>query len=71
MLYPKGEINMETPRIVIGDLYNSLFAIQASNPSLMVDYEVWNRIKASLPTGYLIPDPYIMNALNQQLYNIK
>jgi hypothetical protein len=62
---------MEMSKTVIGDLYNSLFAIQASNPSLMVDYKVWNQIKASLPTGYLIPDPYIMNTLNQQLYNNK
>jgi hypothetical protein len=67
MLYPKGEINMS--RIVIGDLYNSLFATQTSNPSLMVDYQVWNKIKASVPTGYQIPDPYIMNVLHQQLYN--
>jgi hypothetical protein len=71
MLYPKGEINMETSRTVIGDLYNSLFASQTSNPSLMVNYEVWNQIKSSLPAGYLIPDPYIMNTLNQQLYNNK
>jgi hypothetical protein len=62
---------METSKIVIGDLYNSLFAIQASDPTLMVDYEVWNQIKASLPTDYIIPDPYIMNVLNQQFYNNK
>jgi hypothetical protein len=60
---------METSRIVIGDLYNSLFAVQTSNPDLMVDYEVWNKIKASLPAGYTIPDPLIMNVLNPQFYN--
>jgi hypothetical protein len=67
MLFPKGENYMS--KIVIGDLYNSLFAIQASNPSLMVDYEVWNKIKASLPVGYILPDPLIMNTLNQQFNN--
>jgi hypothetical protein len=67
MLYPEGENNMS--KIVIGDLYNSIFAIQASNPSLVVDYVVWNKIKASLPVGYIIPDPLIMNVLNQQFYN--
>jgi hypothetical protein len=67
MLYQKGENSMS--KIVIGDLYNSLFSIQASNQSLMVDYEVWNQIKASLPVGYIIPDPLIMNVLNQQSTN--
>ncbi|HUC93811.1 MAG TPA: hypothetical protein VMS09_17645 [Paenibacillus sp.] len=44
------------PFTVTGDLYNRIFAVQTSNPEVVVDYTVWNRIFASLPRDYLLPD---------------
>lgn len=41
---------------VISDLYNRLFARQVSNPEILVDYAVWNRIKSQLPKDYVLPD---------------
>jgi hypothetical protein len=41
---------------VLGDLYNALFTGQFSNPEILVDYEIWNRIKVSLPKNYSLPD---------------
>jgi hypothetical protein len=45
---------------VMGDLYNSLFATQISNPEIMVDYKVWSQIKRSLPANYTIPGPNLL-----------
>lgn len=45
------------PVYVLGDLYNSLFTIQTSNPEIAVEYKIWNQIKAGLPPNYTIPDP--------------
>lgn len=42
---------------VMSDLYNRLFAFQVSNPDVIVDYVIWNRIKSQLPKDYIIPDP--------------
>ncbi|MCR8645185.1 hypothetical protein NV379_21250 [Paenibacillus sp. N1-5-1-14] len=50
---------------VIGDLYNCLFSAQISNPEVLVNYQVWNQIKANLPKGYKLPDPVIVDILNQ------
>lgn len=51
--------------LVIGDLYNGLFATQTSDPDIMVDYRVWNKIKATLPSDYKLPDPTILERLAQ------
>jgi hypothetical protein len=50
---------------VIGDLYNSFFLVQISNPDIMVDYQVWNHLKAILPADYKLPDMNILSVLNQ------
>lgn len=51
---------MTTPAFgVMSDLYNRLFAVQVSNPEVIVDYVIWNRIKSQLPKDYLIPDPSV------------
>lgn len=44
------------PFTVTGDLYNRIFVVQTSNPEVAVDYGVWNRIFASLPKEYKVPD---------------
>lgn len=41
---------------VVGDLYNRIFAVQTSNPAVVVDYEVWNAIFRTLPRDYTLPD---------------
>ncbi|QCT02856.1 zinc finger (CCCH type) protein, putative [Paenibacillus algicola] len=46
---------------VISDLYNRWFAVQTSNPELLVDYVVWNQIVSALPKDYVLPDPLIYN----------
>ncbi|NMO95872.1 hypothetical protein [Paenibacillus lemnae] len=47
--------------IVMSDLYNRVFAVQVSNPDLMVDYVIWNRILSQLPRDYVLPDPLVYN----------
>ncbi|MVO97958.1 hypothetical protein [Paenibacillus lutrae] len=49
---------------VMGDLYNSLFSVQVSNPEYLVDYKLWNQIRAGLPDSYRMPDPVILHILN-------
>ncbi|MFS0840001.1 hypothetical protein [Paenibacillus sp. UNC499MF] len=49
---------------VMGDLYNSLFSVQVSNPDYLVDYKLWNQIRAGLPDNYRMPDPVIQHILN-------
>ncbi|MGE7824190.1 hypothetical protein [Paenibacillus sp. NPDC093718] len=41
---------------VMSDLYNRIFVNQTTNPELLVDYTVWNRIMQSLPKDYKLPD---------------
>ena len=48
---------------VIGDLYNRIFAVQNSNPDILVDYEVWNAIFKSLPRNYTLPDLQVIGGL--------
>lgn len=50
---------------VLGDLYNRIFAIQASD-DVWVDYDVWNRIFSGLPKDYLLPDMAIYTFLPQK-----
>ncbi|WP_339323813.1 hypothetical protein [Paenibacillus sp. FSL W8-0194] len=47
---------MSEPYMVIGDLYNRIFAVQSSHVDLMVNYAVWNRIFEQLPKNYTLPD---------------
>ncbi len=47
---------MEERFMVTGDLYNRIFAVQISNPNIVVDYAVWNAIFKSLPRSYRLPD---------------
>jgi hypothetical protein len=52
--------NPESVRILMpmtADFYRSLFSSRSVNPELMVDDQIWKRIKAALPTHYKIPDP--------------
>ncbi|WP_181438821.1 hypothetical protein [Paenibacillus sambharensis] len=42
--------------MVMGDLYNRIFAVQTSTPEQLVDYAYWNQIFANLPKGYMVPD---------------
>ncbi|MCY9694373.1 hypothetical protein [Paenibacillus alginolyticus] len=49
--------------LVIGDLYNCLFAVQSSNHTQLVDYVIWNRVKASLPKDYMLPDLLVLHAV--------
>ncbi|MEF2967949.1 hypothetical protein V3851_19135 [Paenibacillus sp. M1] len=44
------------PYQVPGDLYNRIFATQVSHSELLVDYALWNKIVASLPKDYQLPD---------------
>jgi hypothetical protein len=53
---------------VIGDLYNALFAVQTTNLDVLVDYEVWNRIKTSLPKDYLLPDTPFVDAFSKEFF---
>lgn len=41
---------------VMSDLYNRIFVNQRSNPEVLVDYVIWNRILQSLPKDYKLPD---------------
>ncbi|KQX49166.1 hypothetical protein ASD40_13650 [Paenibacillus sp. Root444D2] len=50
---------------VIGDLYNSLFSVQVSNPDFLVEYKLWNQIKNNLPETYTMPDPIMIQFLDQ------
>jgi hypothetical protein len=50
---------MEGP-FVICDLYNRIFSSQISTPELLVDYQIWNQIFASLPENYLLPDAEVL-----------
>jgi hypothetical protein len=43
-------------------LYNSLFTVHEVDQRLLVDYLLWNQLKASLPPEYRIPDLEIMHA---------
>ncbi|GIO33775.1 MULTISPECIES: hypothetical protein [Paenibacillus] len=47
---------MSEPYMVIGDLYNRIFASQSSHIDVLVNYAVWNRIFEKLPKEYLLPD---------------
>lgn len=51
--------------LVIGDLYNGMFSQQTSDPDLMVDYRVWNQIRAALPSDYTLPDQWMIERLSQ------
>jgi hypothetical protein len=53
---------------VIGDLYNGLFAVQMSNPETVVDYVVWNHIKASLPKDYRLADSEFIEAYSEAFH---
>ncbi|MED5016033.1 hypothetical protein P9847_01800 [Paenibacillus chibensis] len=44
------------PFMVIGDLYNRIFAVQTSHIDLLADYAVWNKIFEGLPPHYKLPD---------------
>ncbi|GAB6930267.1 hypothetical protein JCM10914A_42500 [Paenibacillus sp. JCM 10914] len=46
---------------VMSDLYNRIFVRQISNPDILVDYAVWNRILESLPKEYKLPDEAVTN----------
>ncbi|RCX19783.1 hypothetical protein DFP94_104238 [Fontibacillus phaseoli] len=53
----------EQPKVPVqvpGDLYNRIFAIQATQPELMVEYSVWNQIFANLPRDYQLPDLQVL-----------
>ncbi|MFD0694191.1 hypothetical protein ACFQZT_08805 [Paenibacillus sp. GCM10027628] len=52
---------------VIGDLYNRLFLVQTSNPDVLVDYVVWNKIKTSLPKDYRLPDAPFVETFSKAL----
>ncbi|WP_167388051.1 hypothetical protein [Paenibacillus ferrarius] len=51
--------------LVLGDLYNCLFTVQTSNFNQLVDYVIWNQVKASLPKDYTLPDLLILHALSE------
>lgn len=51
---------------VIGDLYNRIFAVQTSNPEVLVDYAVWNLIFEGLPKDYKLPDMAVYTFLPQK-----
>lgn len=53
---------------IIGDLYNALFAVQTTNLDVLVDYEVWNRIKTSLPKDYMLPDTPFVDAFSKAFF---
>jgi len=42
--------------MVIGDLYNRIFAVQSSHIDVLVNYAVWNLIFEHLPKNYQLPD---------------
>jgi len=44
---------------VMSDLYNRIFVNQISNPEVLVDYSIWNRIFQSLPKDYKLPDEQV------------
>ncbi|MEK3735277.1 MULTISPECIES: hypothetical protein [Paenibacillus] len=46
---------------VMSDLYNRIFHRQVSTPEILVDYVVFNRILASLPKDYKLPDTVVSN----------
>ncbi|MWV46839.1 hypothetical protein GRF59_24830 [Paenibacillus sp. HJL G12] len=48
------------PYMVIGDLYNRIFAVQSSHIDVLVDYAAWNRIFEQLPPNYLLPDMEVL-----------
>ncbi len=48
---------------VPGDRYNGLFLTQLSQPHIVVNQEVWDRIFANLPKEYFIPDLRIINLM--------
>ncbi|AQT84953.1 hypothetical protein ERICIV_04467 [Paenibacillus larvae subsp. larvae] len=50
--------------LVMGDLYNSLFSAQVTSPDVLVDYQVWNQIKAGLPQYYVMPDPNMTSIIS-------
>lgn len=47
--------------MVMGDLYNRIFAVQTSTPGQLVDYVYWNQIFANLPKGYTVPDMPVLS----------
>ncbi|MBB6669395.1 hypothetical protein [Cohnella nanjingensis] len=50
--------NPESLRVILpmtADHYRSLFSVPTSQPNMLVDDQVWLRIKAALPKGYLLP----------------
>lgn len=49
------------PYMVIGDLYNRIFAVQSSHIDVLVDYAVWNRIFEQLPPNYTLPDMEVLS----------
>lgn len=46
-----------------GDRYLRLFKSVTPHPHIQVDRRVWNRINASLPDTYLIPDDRIIHLM--------
>lgn len=51
---------MEGSFQIDSDLYNRIFIEAPFNPELVVDYAVWNRIFASLPPSYRLPDEELL-----------
>jgi hypothetical protein len=69
---PSVEKSTESFDLVSSDNYNSLFSTPLSTPEVVVDSQVWNKIKASLPQDYVIPNPVTINifkSMNGNVYN--
>jgi hypothetical protein len=57
---------------VNSDLYNFLFNAPGSNPELLVNERIWNRIAVSLPKGYGLPNSAtidILKPMSADYYN--
>ncbi|WP_166240451.1 hypothetical protein [Paenibacillus turpanensis] len=53
--------------MTISDLYNSMFRIETSNPEVLVNLHVWNRILKGLPANYQLHDDTLLKEITDSV----